>query len=326
MNDPIHTIMDELIAKYLSYEATEAEKATVDQWINDSDENKKQFNHFKLLWTESKKLLGESNIDENTAWLKLKARMHEPKTKIVSINRNYNWLKNIAAIFILLAGSLFVKNIFFTSIKNELLVVQTNKNIITDTLPDGSLVTLNKNSSITYNQAFTNKNTRNVQLKGEAFFNVTANKNKPFIINVNGVSIKVVGTSFNVKTINGKVEVIVKTGIVEVSNKNKMIILNASQKVLTDSTTINLNKQETNDKLYNHYQLKEFVCDNTPLWRLVEVLNEAYETNIIIERADLKNLLLTTTFTNENLDTILEIIATTFTLDVVKKEGKIILK
>jgi ferric-dicitrate binding protein FerR (iron transport regulator) len=86
-------------------------------------------------------------------------------------------------------------------------------------------------------------------------------------------------------------------------------------------------KEAVTDKLYNYYRSKEFVCDDTPLWKLVQVVNEAYDAKIIIGRKELNDMRLTTTFNNESLEKVLEIIHLTFDITVTKKEdGQIILQ
>ena len=107
--------------------------------------------------------------------------------------------------------------------------VLAQQTVLNDTLSDGSVVTINKGSSISYLSKFKGE-TRQVALKGEAFFNVTPNKEKPFIVSVNDVLIKVVGTSFNVKTINGSTEVVVESGIVKVVRGENTIELRAGRK------------------------------------------------------------------------------------------------
>ena len=163
-------------------------------------------------------------------------------------------------------------------------------------------------------------------MQGEAFFNVTTDKEKPFIITVNDVKVEVVGTSFNVKNENGNTEVVVETGIVRVTKNGRTTELVAGQKLLLTSNDSLVSKEQVTDKLYNYYRSKEFVCDDTPLWKLVEVLNEAYDANIVIGRKELNGLLLNTTFNNESLDNILEIIHLTFGISVIKKDGQIILQ
>ena len=80
------------------------------------------------------------------------------------------------------------------------------------------------------------------------------------------------------------------------------------------------------EQLYNYYRTKEFVCDNTPLWKLVEVLNEAYQANIVIDRPGLRTLPLSATFNNESLDQVLEVISLTFNISVTRTEDTIHLR
>jgi transmembrane sensor len=320
--------MDELVTKYLLQEATADETGQVESWIAENDANRKQFEHFQFLWNESRKLAVVSTADENLAWQRFKNKLAEPgeEARVVSMPRRFGWLKIAAAVSVIIISGLLVRTLLLKSDTGKMLLVQTEKNVLTDTLPDGSMITLNKNSSIEYNSKFTKGDKRSVKLKGEAFFTVTPDKKKPFIITVNDIQVKVVGTSFNIKTISGQTEVIVKTGTVEVTRNNKTITLAPEQKVITQKKDTALTKQATPDKLFDYYRSKEFVCDATPLWRLVEVLNEAYDANIIIGRKELRSLSLNTTFANESLDKILQIIAETFQLQVIKKGNQIILQ
>jgi transmembrane sensor len=328
LNEPLHTTMDELVTKYLLQEATADETGQVESWIAKNDANRKQFEHFQFLWNESRKLAVVSTADANLAWQRFKNKLAEPgeEARVVSMPRRFGWLKIAAAVAVIIISGLLIRTLVLKNDTGKMLLVQTEKNVLTDTLPDGSMITLNKNSSIEYNSKFTKGDKRSVKLKGEAFFTVTPDKKKPFIITVNDIQVKVVGTSFNIKTISGQTEVIVKTGIVEVTRNNKTITLTPEQKVITQKKDTALTKQATPDKLFDYYRSKEFVCDATPLWRLVEVLNEAYDANIIIGRKELRSLSLNTTFANESLDKILQIIAETFQLQVIKKGNQIILQ
>jgi len=196
---------------------------------------------------------------------------------------------------------------------------------MSDTLSDGSVVTINKGSSISYNSKFKG-NTRKVELKGEAFFTITPNKKKPFVISVNDVQVTVVGTSFNIKSVNGNTEVVVETGIVKVTKDGKTVELRPNEKIELHAKDAVMNKEQVSDKLYNYYRTKQFVCDDTPLWKLVEVVNEAYNSNIVIGDPAIRNLTITTTFDNESLEQVLNVIKETFNITVVKEGDTIILK
>ena len=238
--------------------------------------------------------------------------------------RTMSWWK-VAAILIVVvgAGYLGYKSLKEKPIQN--VVIASHQGSLTDTLPDGSIVTLNKNSELDYPSKFKG-DTRTIALKGEAFFNVKPDKKKPFIIHVNDVTIRVVGTSFNVRSVNGITEVIVETGIVQVIRKNKMVELRPNEKTRVAQNDSAIVKDKVQDKLYNYYRSKQFVCDNTPLWKFVEVLNQAYDANIIIENPKLRGLPLTAPFDNESLERILDVIHETFDITVIKEKDRIILR
>lgn len=205
-----------------------------------------------------------------------------------------------------------------------MLLARTTDNIVTDTLPDGSMVTLNKTSSLSYPSAFEGKK-RSVKLTGEAFFKVTPDKKKPFVIAVNDVEVTVVGTSFNIKTINGFTEVIVETGIVRVTRAGKTIELHPNERLQTNETDT-LGKETIKDKLYNYYSSKEFICDDTPLSKLVDILNQAYQSNIVIGRKELRDQRINITLKNESLDRVLELISETVNAKVTRNNDQFVIE
>lgn len=331
MKEHIHDMNDDLLVKHLTGEATPEEHAQVEQWLNTSDENQRYYDGFIQIWEQSLQLTAGAVADEEEAWQRFKQRIQDsqPQQTPVPVKKlpAYKTTLRVAASIILVAGmgwlGYFVTGLFLgTPVKQ--LAVQTKNNVLIDTLTDGSVITMNKHSVVNFPSVFKGK-TREITLRGEAFFNIAPDKNKPFIIHVNGLKVTVVGTSFNIRTINGKTEVIVETGIVKVTNKKQTVQLKPKEKVLGDSAAI-LVKDTTKDRLYNYYRSREFVCDNTPLKRLVEILNEAYDANIIIENKATENLPITTTFKEEPLEHILTIVSETLGVKVDKKQEQYILR
>lgn len=324
MENFTHDMMDELLVKYLADEATPPEQELVEEWISSSEANRHYFQHFQLIWNESKELAVAAPIDENKAWQKFQRRVEKEEAR-----KNpglFGWWRIAASILIIVGGIWFTSSILNKgTTEAEILSIASVNEVKKDTLPDGSVATLNKHSVLTYPYSFKGK-TRKVKLEGEAFFKVKANKEKPFIIDVNDVQVKVVGTSFNVKSNNRVIEVIVETGIVQVTKDGQMIELQAGERTSLGQNDTVATKQVSDDKLYNYYVSKTFVCDNTPLWKLVEKLNEAYNTNIRIERDELRKLPLTVTFDEESLDTILNIISQTLMIKISRNDNEIILR
>ena len=318
-------IMDDLLVKYLADEATPPEQEMVEVWIEASEDNRKYFRHFQLIWNESQNLATRTAIDENKAWHRFQRRVKKSET-VGSSLKGFGWWR-VAAVIVIIAGIAWVVSSLLETGSSEpplVNIVSTNE-IKKDTLPDGSFATLNKNTTLTYPAAFKGK-TRKVQLKGEAFFNVSPNRQKPFIIDVNDVQVKVVGTSFNVRSINGGTEIIVETGIVQVSKADTTVELTAGQRILFEAADTAARVVASDDKLYNYYVSRVFECDNTPIWKLVEKLNEAYDVHITIKRNELKRLPLTVTFNDESLDVILDVISQTLMIKVSRIENEIIIE
>lgn len=311
-------INDDLLVKYLLNEATTDEQEQVKQWLTD-DVNLAYYNQLQKIWDDSRQLSLTSTVDENRAWQRFQEKIHPAAVRRTS----FSWTRIAASIAIIVGIGVLGYWIFNDRAKEITVVAQ--EAVLNDTLSDGSVVTVNKGSSISYLSKFKGE-TRQVSLKGEAFFKVTPNKKKPFIISVNDVRITVVGTSFNVRTINGNTEVIVETGIVKVTRGGKTVELRANEETTVGAKDSALTKEKVSDQLYKYYRTKEFVCDDTPLWKLVEVINEAYNSHVLIGNPALKDLRINTTFNNESLDQVLNVISITFNIKLVKEGDTIILQ
>jgi len=290
----------------------------VKQWLAD-DANHAYYNQLKKIWDDSRQLALASTVDESRAWQKFHQRIHPAPVRRTS----FGWMR-IAATVIIVLGIGILGYWIFSDRTNEMTVV-AQQMVVIDTLPDNSVVTVNKGSSISYLSKFKGE-TRQVSLKGEAFFNVTPNKKKPFIISVNDVQITVVGTSFNVKTVNGNTDVVVETGIVKVTRAGKTVELKANEEVVVNAKDSALTKEKVSDQLYKYYRTKEFICDDTPLWKLVEVINEAYNSHVVIGDPALKDMGITTTFNNESLEQVLNVISLTLNIKIIKEGDTIILQ
>lgn len=325
VNRDNYNMTDDLLVKYLLGEALQEDKAAVEQWVQSSAANRKYFEDFKTIWDTSKQLAAKTDIDAEAAWQRFRMRTehmdNDSGAHIIPLRR-FQFARAAAILILLLGGGLLL---YFLGFSNNMHTTVAGNNVLIDTLPDGSVITLNKNAVLKYPETFSG-NTRSVELQGEAFFNVSPDKQKPFIIHANESVITVVGTSFNVNSSKEKTEVIVETGIVEVAKKSHSVKLNPNEKATVTRNEARPVKQDNTDALYNYYRTQEFICNGTPLWRLVDVLNQAYNVDIVIADNKLKDLPLTTTFRNEPLDNILLVIRETFNITIEKKNGQIILK
>nr|WP_199002021.1 FecR domain-containing protein [Flavobacterium sp. ASV13] len=318
---------DDLLVKYLVGETDATENAAVENWLDADEKNLNYYNGLKKIWEDSLVLAAENKtVDEDAAWKRLQNRIHEKKVPVITPKKSStHWLRIAASIVLISTLGWLGYSYFENKSANTLIRIYASNTTLNDTLPDGTTLTLNKNSSISYTSRFTGK-TRSVTLKGEAFFNVSPDKTKPFIIQINDVTVQVVGTSFNVKNKNGKTTVDVETGIVKVSKNKDQVELIHGEKVIISDQKPELLKSISKGRLYNYYRNKELVCDETPLGELVEALNEIYNVNIIIKNPSLKEKPLTTVFKDQSLDQILEVIQETFRIEIEHKNNQILLE
>jgi len=316
---------DDVLISYLLGEVSAEQARKIEAWRLDDPAHERRFKQFQLVWETSKKLDLEEPIDavDSLARLKLKIKdQHAGNLQVVKPKTNYNWLKAVA-VLVLIAGVSW----FYVSTQSvEGLKSITTQFVKSDTLSDGSIVTLNKNSVLEYPSKFLDKQRQVSLAQGEAFFNVMPDRKKPFLIKSGKMQIMVVGTSFNVKIKEGFVEVIVESGKVQVSSGKGSIFLLPGEKIKVSANSSIMEKEKTPDLLYNYYRTKKFVADDTPLWRMVETLNDAYNSKIVITNPTIRNLPLNTTFNDESLDDILQVIGRTFKITIEKKQGQILLK
>lgn len=312
--------------KYLLGETGPEENQAVKRWLEKEAANQAYFDQLKKTWERSGELAAVSAVDENAAWERFLQKTRDSGNRSgAGPGTGRSWMKMAASVVILLGIGLSIY--LFTNKQGQTaeVVTQTERSALTDTLPDGSVVTLNKHTTLKHTRTFKGKN-RKVELSGEAFFKVTPDKKRPFIIETGDVEVEVLGTSFNVKQAANGTEVLVETGIVRVTRSGTSTELRAGEKLFLPADNGQAVITAVSDQLHTYYRSREFVCDNTPLWKLVEVLGEAYEVKIRIGREELKELRLNTTFYNESLDKVLEVIQLTFDIRVRKQGDWIILE
>ena len=308
--------------KYLLQEADTAERESVEAWLAADEQHRRQLSELSRIWQESRRLADQSNVDTEAAWNRFRSR----RDILTSGRRTgrtsfFTMWRAAAAIVVLVIGLAAGWWWWGKEEPVEPISFETGLKPLADTLPDGSVVSLNKESKLEYPSRFA-KQQRKVSLKGEAFFAVKPDPKKPFQIQAGDVTITVLGTSFNVREDEDEVEVVVETGRVKVSRNGKDVILEAGERIVVKNNDLEADQKEVQtDKLYQYYRTNSFVCDNTPLWRLAEVLEEAYDVKIEFARSSLRDLRWDVTIENESLDQVLDLVSKTFDIKI-KREGQ----
>jgi len=144
---------------------------------------------------------------------------------------NFRLIASIAASIIVLTFLLFATGIFDSEVEYHTGFGEREK----ITLPDGSVVELNANTSLVWDKRWKNKNIRQVTLDGEAFFEVSHTiDHAKFIVRTHDLNVEVLGTSFNVSNRRETTEVFLEEGSVRLDlkgNKPQEVLMTPGQKI-----------------------------------------------------------------------------------------------
>lgn len=181
------------------------------------------------------------------------------------------------------------------------------------TLTDGSVVWLSANSTLRYPERFENEY-RDVKLEGEAFFDVSDNAEKPFIVNSAGLQTKVLGTSFNIRAFGDEddIEITVVTGSVIVdhvvspadsgiSRDGPVALLNPDQQLLYNTQTRQTSTQTVDSNLYTSWKDGQLSFVNHSFEEIARRLERWYAVQIHFSDAELKQARFRITFENSSL-------------------------
>lgn len=283
----------------------------------------KEFENCTRTWEILKNMQQIESFDTDKAWETLTQRFKEdqlikPETsKIKKVHFNNFW--KVAAAILVLIG---ISTIWMLQNNNNAPVIVTNtqQQALKYILPDGSVVYLNKDAQLSYNADF-NTNERKITLTGEAFFDITKNAEKPFIVEGTRSSVKVLGTSFNVTANPQTMEVIVATGKVEVfenqSAQNKIVLLPGEKGNYTNGTFNVTTNQADNYKSWVDHIL---IFKAANLSHVIADISKAYHCQISLGDSSLSNLLITTTYDDISLPEIVSSLSLALNIDY-KKVG-----
>ncbi|NJN28279.1 MAG: hypothetical protein HC819_21080 [Cyclobacteriaceae bacterium] len=194
-------------------------------------------------------------------------------------------------------------------------------------LPDSTLVVLNANSSITFPD-YNNNPLREVWLEGEAFFEVTENKERPFIVHVDEMDIRVTGTSFNVAFREGRTQVVLASGqvILESEAFAKPFQMKPGDLVAFDNTSRQVEHKEVTPYEYTAWRDRIYFFKEAALEDVAKVIETYYGKNVQLDPA-VSGLKFTAKVTmQKEADELLTLLSETFDLEIITKQNQIMIK
>lgn len=321
----------ELIAKYLANEMDENEKANFEIDIALDADNQRLIGEMKRDWTMLDSYNNRKKVNANNAWDKLSGRLRDEnlvpsqnKVKIAASRRMLAYAATLLGIAVLGTTALWLNS---KKEKPQMLsILNSNGSTIVQTLADGSIVYVGNSSTFEYPKAFS-KDERKVALKGQAYFDIARNPQKPFIIETKDAYIQVLGTAFNVKSYSeSRFELIVERGKVKVSLKKDPNIsqtVTAGERMVIDNS--NLVKSTWHDDGSLAWRMGKMQFKDETLQNIVNVVNRNYGSHITIADQQTAARRLTVTFEENSIDTITELVCVTLNIEYKKANDQIIL-
>jgi transmembrane sensor len=301
-------------------------------WLEQHPEKAPDIEKARLLLTvideKYKHTLSEHTIEQDINEIVQRAKSGRSRRALKWWNKTVLW--RLAAVVVISCGIawLYYTNhrvgsgadaiLAASTLDGEMMVKTNNANEeMTVLLSDNSVATLMKGSSITYPARFSGGE-RKVFLSGEAFFDITKNPAKPFLVFANETVTKVLGTSFRVKAFeqDPEVLVLVKTGRVSVYAQKEYelltsktdrevagVILNPNQQVVFRKKDSRLEKGIVSNPgmLAVSADQKELIFDDKPVTEVLQALENIYGIVIVYDAESLSACVISAQFNEENL-------------------------
>ena len=303
-----------LLRKNFTGDISSEEEIRLQRWIHESIENQKIAETLSQVWQEKSAepelINSEAQIDH--IW-------QRSQDNLQTLQKDWSYLLKIAAVIVLfITTPLLVIN--FMQVSSEAPVPQATTEIIKSNpagqkakfyLPDGSLVWLNGASTITYDSKF-NEINRNISLQGEAYFEVSRNKNLPFRVSIGKLTTTALGTAFNIEAypddeekkislLHGKVKVVVSD-----DNKKEDFILNPGYQIRYSSISERSEKQSFDPNQVVGWKEGKLVFAGANYQEVTRKLEKWYGVDITTRGNPPAGWKLSTTYQDESLRNILK--------------------
>ncbi|MCC6461992.1 MAG: FecR domain-containing protein [Saprospiraceae bacterium] len=309
-----------LLCKRFSGEISAEEAAQLDEWINLSPSNAALARQYQQIWEKADAKAPSGALDLDAEFQQVQARLRTtdaPAAKIIPIGSRL--LRLAAALALLLTAVWGYRQWSGSTPVAAQTVVATGENRRLE-LPDGSQVWLRENSTLAYPAVFSQA-TRDVQLQGEAYFEIQHHAAQPFRVDLpGGGQVEVLGTQFNVRapTADAESMVLVREGKVRftpVKNQNGMV-LQARDKAVFDRQTNQIRHSTVNTFNDLSWQTGGLEFVSTPLRDVIADVEKYYQVKIELRNPALASCLHTAPLTDQPVEQVLKSLSLTYQLRV----------
>ena len=316
---------EELLQKYLENDVSPQERELIIGWIKSDSENQKKFNILKAEHV-SATMAHVSDTQDKMPYSAFKRKLRQ---------KRYHKFVQYTGVAALVIAGLFLYSDRISlpdrihGLDSHLLTIRSestlNKKI---TLPDGSKVQLNIESSLEYPKSFTDGE-RRVTLVGEGLFEIVHDPLRPFIVTTADYDVKVLGTTFNVKFYDNDTRTettLIEGGVELLREAQAPVVLFPSQKAIFSKREKRMKIEKVNSLEAIAWKKGSIVFNRTPLQQVALDLERKYDVEITISSPDLLRYEYTGTFDNLDLEESLRLLMVSSSIDYEMKKNKITLK
>ncbi len=333
-------MITEIITKYFQDTATKEEEAELLEWVEESEENKQLFATLKNTWVISS--LANTTQDKEALHQKFNVLLQkiedhsEVESSVLNYKKNHS-IRKIARLAAVIVVTACITTILSYQLWNKAKPISYNQLEVPCgqqaklTLSDGTKIWLNSKSKLIYPDHFSSSS-REVELHGEGYFEVTHNQKNPFIVKTSTLKVKVLGTSFNVTSYDNDKDIkvtLVKGSISILDSKSNLEIRKIKPNEMATYSKENhqlfIEGVETN--LYSSWRKGQFKFRKLSFEEISKQLSRNYNVTIILHNKELKATTFNGSFYNyEPLEQILKVLQTNTPFNYKIQKDTIIIK
>jgi transmembrane sensor len=297
------------------------------QWMKDHPKRKEVVEEARSIVKHlafSQHTLSEQDV--TLLWNRIKAFDTTQPNINPSPKHAISWWYKVAASLVLFASLIFAYRYLS---KNDLLTYHTaygeTKVIV---LPDSSTVVLNSNSTLKFPYDWEKQTVREIWLEGEAYFSVIHKiNNQPFhVYTGDGLAVEVLGTTFNVYHRIDETKVVLNTGKIRLQMEDASRDITMQPGDFVEYKQKSFSKRIVNPDIYSAWTENKLILDHTSLREMVDMLRNNYGVEVVVDVDSLLNQTVSGSMPLTDVDNLVNNIAQTFQLRVVKQRNKFLLQ
>ncbi len=283
----VNELDDILLLRYLQGECNREDFEKIDTWLELSKENRKKLFDLETAYKIPLRERYSSQESLANAWSGIIKRINASEKIKTAAKRRSRIIKTISWSSAAAMAGIAVLIYFNRPVEEKLITVAVaaNGEVRELVMPDGTKIWLNKASTLKYPESFSPAN-RHVSLDGEAYFEVTKNRESPFTVKSRTMHVTVLGTTFNINDNAGAstAEATLIEGEIEVKGNNNEghVFLSPGQRAEMDLSARRMSIKLVNAKLDAVWHNNLIPFNDTPLHEIAHTLELLYGVDITL--------------------------------------------